>query len=94
LAQAAGFDQGASNAQAAINASSIASGALATISDDAQKLYTLSVAGNNDLLSASDRANLQTEANQVTQQMNATASVMVLGSSTQVRARRLRSTAS
>jgi flagellin len=74
LAQAAGFDQGASNAQAAINASSIAGGALATISDDAQKLYTLSVAGNNDLLSASDRANLQTEANQVTQQMNATAS--------------------
>jgi flagellin len=72
-AQAAGFDQGASNAQDAINASSVAGGALATISDAAQKLYTLSAAANNDLLSTSDRANLQTEANQLTQQINSTA---------------------
>jgi flagellin len=72
-AQAAGFDQGARNAQDAINASSVADGALATISDAAQKLYTLSIAANNDLLSTSDRANLQTEANALTQQINSTA---------------------
>jgi flagellin len=60
--------------RSAINASSVADGALATISDDAQNLYTLSVAANNDLLSSSERADLQTEANQITQQVNSTTS--------------------
>jgi flagellin len=72
--QANGFDQGASNAQTAINASYVAQAATATISDAAQRLQTLSVAANNDLLSAGDRANLQTEANQNTQEINSIAS--------------------
>jgi len=72
-AQASGCDQGASNAQDAINASTVAQGAIASISDAAQRLQTLSVAANNDLLSASDRANLQTEANQNTQEINSIA---------------------
>ncbi len=53
VAQAGGFDQGASNAQAAIDASSVASGAIATISDAAKQLSTFSVAANDGLLSAS-----------------------------------------
>jgi flagellin len=72
-AQANGFDQGASNAQDAINASNVAQGAIATISDAAQRLQTLSVAANNDLLSASDRADLRTEANQNTQEISSIA---------------------
>ncbi len=74
IAQAGGFDQGASNAQDAIDTSTVASGAIATISDAAKQLSTLSVAANNGLLSASDRADLQTEANQATQAINSTAS--------------------
>ncbi len=72
-AQANGFDQGANNAQDAINASTVAQGDIATISDAAAQLQTLSVAGNNDLLSAGDRANLQTQANQDTSQINSVA---------------------
>jgi flagellin len=75
-AQASGFDQGAANAQDAINASAVAQGAVATISDAAQRLHTLSVAANNDLLSTSDRAVLQTTANQTTQEINSVASNM------------------
>lgn len=72
-AQANGFDQGANNARDAINASTVAQGASATISGAAQRLQTLSVAANNDLLSAGDRANLQTEANQNAQEINSVA---------------------
>jgi flagellin len=74
LSQAEGSDQGASNAQDAINASNVADGDIATISDNAQQLYTQSIAANNGLLSASDRADLQAQANQSTQAINDTAS--------------------
>jgi flagellin len=70
LTQAAGFTAGASNAQSAIDASNVAQGALVTISDAARSLNTLAVAANNDLLSASDRAALQTQAGQTTQAIN------------------------
>ena len=61
------------NVQNAFNASSVASGALQQISDIASRLRTLAVQGVNDFLSPSDRANLQTEANQLVQQANTVA---------------------
>lgn len=73
LTQATGDTQGASNAQDASNVSSLADGALVSISNDAQQLQTLAVAGNNDLLSSSDRAALQTQADQTTQEINSVA---------------------
>ncbi len=60
-------DQDASNARDAVDPGSAASGAVATISDAAHQLYTLSATAANGLLSASDRTDLQTEANATTQ---------------------------
>jgi len=73
-AQAGGTDQGSSNVTDALNALTTAEGANSSQAAGLQQLNVLSIQASNDLLSPSDRANLQTEANQITQQINTTAS--------------------
>jgi flagellin len=73
-AQVGGTDQGTSNVTDALNALNTAEGANSSQADALQQLNVLSIQASNDFLSTSDRANLQTEANQITQQMNTTAS--------------------
>jgi flagellin len=69
-AQANGFDAASQNVQNANNALNVADGALQTTTDSLNALNTLAIAASNDLLSPSDRANLQTVANQLVQQIN------------------------
>lgn len=68
--QASAFDAASRNVQDASNALNIADGALQTTSDSLQALNSIAVQANNDLLSPSDRKNLQTVANQLVQQIN------------------------
>ncbi len=73
-AQAGGTDQGTSNVTDALNALSTAEGANSSQADALQQLNVLSIQASNDFLSSSDRANLQTQANQIVQQINTTSS--------------------
>jgi flagellin len=68
--QAAAFDAASGNVQDAQNAVNVADGALQTTSDSLQALSSIAVQATNDLLSPSDRADLQTVANQLVQQIN------------------------
>jgi flagellin len=68
--QAAGFDQGASNALDAGNALNVAEGALQTTQDALGSLRSLAVQASNDFLSPSQRQDLQTVANQLVAQIN------------------------
>jgi|HubBroStandDraft_1064217.scaffolds.fasta_scaffold07476_4 flagellin len=68
--QSASFDVASQNAQAAGNALAIAQGALGTTQDALQSLRSLAVTASNDLLSPSDRADLQGVANQLVDQIN------------------------
>ncbi len=61
-AQVDGYDQAAANVQAGSNATTVASSALQSTSDILQQLRTLAVAASSDTATASDKANLQTEA--------------------------------
>ena len=74
-AQANGFDQGAQNAQDAVNANVVAQGGLSTVNAALQTLGVLAVQADNGLLSPQQAGYLQTEANQVTQQINTVAQV-------------------
>jgi flagellin len=69
-AQANAFTAASQNVSDAKNALTVADGALQTTSDSLGALSTLAVAATNDFLSPSDRANLQTVANQLVQQIN------------------------
>jgi flagellin len=73
LTQATSDTQGAANAQGALDAANVADGALVSISNEAVQLQTLAVSGNNDLLSSSDRAALQTQADQTSQEIDTVA---------------------
>ena len=63
--QANAFDAASRNVADASNALTVADGALQTTSESLGALSTIAVAAGNDLLSAGDRANLQTVANQL-----------------------------
>src|SRR5471032_2637704 len=69
-AQANGFDAASQNVSEANNALTVADGALQTTSDSLGALSALAVEATNDFLSPSDRANLQTVANQLVAQIN------------------------
>jgi flagellin len=66
----AGLDQGVQEVQDANNALTIADGAMATVSDILQRMRALVVEANSDLESAQDRADIQTELNQLTLEIN------------------------
>lgn len=65
-----GLDQGVQNVQAASNALTVADGALETITALLQRMRTLVVAGRSDLLSASDRDDVQAEIGQLILEIN------------------------
>jgi flagellin len=68
--QVNGFDQGAQNVQDATNAAQIADGALGTTTDILQRIRTLAVEGSSDLTSTDDRADLQSEVQQLLLEVN------------------------
>jgi len=68
--QVAAFNEASQNVQTAYNATNVATGALAGTSDILGQLRNLAVAGVNDFLSPTDRAALQTQANQLVAQAN------------------------
>ncbi|HVA27853.1 MAG TPA: flagellin [Candidatus Baltobacteraceae bacterium] len=68
--QAASTDAATQNVQNAFNASQVAAGALQQVSGILSQLNTLAIQGSNDFLSSTDRAALQTQANQLVAQAN------------------------
>jgi len=72
-AQANGFAAASQNVQTANDAVSVADGALAQTQTGLQSLNALAVQANNDFLSPADRADLQSVANQLVQQINTNA---------------------
>lgn len=68
--QVASTNAATENVQNAYNATNVASGALQQVSNIASQLQNLAVQGVNDFLSPTDRAALQTQANQLVQQAN------------------------
>jgi flagellin len=69
-AQVNGFDQASRNVQDATNAVQVAEGALQTTTDILQRIRTLAVEGSSDIVSTSDRANLQSEVSQLLLEVN------------------------
>ena len=69
-AQVNGFDQASQNVQDATNAAQVAEGALQTTTDILQRIRTLAVEGASDIVSDSDRANLQAEVGQLLLEVN------------------------
>jgi len=69
-AQVDGFNAAAQNVSTANNALNVAQGALSTTSDILQRLNSLAVEANNGFNSPQQSQYLQTEANQLTQQIN------------------------
>ncbi len=69
-AQVNGFDQASRNVQDATNAAQVAEGALQTTTDILQRVRTLAVEGASDIVSDSDRANLQSEVKQLLLEVN------------------------
>jgi flagellin len=67
------FDQASENVQDANNAATVASGALTTVTDILQKVRTLAVQASSNLLSATDRTNVQTEIGQLVNEINSVA---------------------
>ncbi len=68
------FDKASQNVQDAKNAATVASGALTTVTSILQKIRTLAVGAGSNLLSESDRGNIQTEINQLLAEVNNIAS--------------------
>jgi flagellin len=68
--QAAASDQAAQNVQNAFNATQVAGGALQQVNGLLGQLNNLAVQGSNDFLSSTDRAALQSTANQLVSQIN------------------------
>ena len=71
--QALGLDQGVQNVQEARNALTVADGAMQSITDIIQRMRALVVEARSDLMSAADIADVQTELNQLAQQVNSIA---------------------
>ena len=74
LGQSKGLDQASSNAQDGISMLQTANGGLQTIQDMLQRLRQLAVQSANDTNTSSDRANLQSEADQISQEITQIAS--------------------
>jgi flagellin len=72
-AQSTGFQVASQNVQTATDAVSVADGALAQTQAGLQSLNALAVQADNDFLSPADRADLQSVANQLVQQINTNA---------------------
>lgn len=68
--QVQSFDQASHNIQDATNAATVANGALSTVTGILQQVRTLSVEASSNLLSSSDRNNIQTEINQLLAEIN------------------------
>jgi flagellin len=68
--QAAAASTASENIQNVYNATNVAQGALSQLNGVLQNLNNLAVTGVNSFLSPADRADLQTEANQLVQQAN------------------------
>jgi flagellin len=68
--QVNGFDQASRNVQDATNAAQVAEGALQTTTDILQRIRTLAVEGSSDIVSTSDRQNLQSEVQQLLLEVN------------------------
>jgi flagellin len=69
-AQVNGFDQAVSNIQDATNAATVADGALQTTTDILQRIRSLAVEAGSDTTTTSDKTNLQTEVQQLIQEVN------------------------
>ncbi|MGH8795504.1 MAG: flagellin, partial [Caldimonas sp.] len=69
-AQINGLNQAARNANDGISLAQVAEGALGSISSNLQRIRELSVQSANATNSASDRASLQLEVTQLTQEIN------------------------
>jgi flagellin len=69
-AQVNGFDQASQNVQTATNAAQVAEGALQTTTDILQRIRTLAVEGASDVVSTTDRTNLQAEVSQLLLEVN------------------------
>lgn len=67
------FDQASQNIQDATNAATVASGALTTVTGILQQVRTLAVEASSNLLSTSDRTNIQTEISQLVSEVNSLA---------------------
>jgi len=67
------LDQASQNIQDATNAATVASGALSTVTSILQQVRTLAVEASSNLLSASDRTNIQTEISQLVSEVNSVA---------------------
>lgn len=65
-----GLDQGSRNIQDASNALTVADGALQTITEMLQRLRTIVVEANSDLVDAAQRGDLQVEVNQLELEIN------------------------
>ncbi len=68
--QVNGFDQASQNIQDATNAVSVASGALTTVTNILQQVRALAVQASSNLLSSTDRQNIQTEISQLVSEVN------------------------
>lgn len=71
--QVNGFDQASQNIQTATNATSVASGALSNVTSILQQVRTLAVEASSNLLSTSDRTNIQAEVSQLVNEVNSIA---------------------
>lgn len=65
-----GLDQGSRNIQDAANAITVADGAMQTITEILQRLRTIVVQANSDLVDTAQRSNLQVEVNQLVLEVN------------------------
>jgi flagellin len=68
--QVNGYDQAVSNVQDATNAASVADGALQTTTDILQRIRSLAVEASSDTNTTADKTNLQTEVQQLLQEVN------------------------
>jgi flagellin len=67
------FDQASENIQDATNAATVASGAIATVTGILQQVRSLAVEASSNLLSSTDRTNIQTEVSQLVNEVNSIA---------------------
>lgn len=72
-AMSAGFGRGAQNVEDAVNALSIADGAMQTVTELVQRIRSLAVEANSDITSVEDRRLLEAELVQIRQEIDAIA---------------------
>jgi flagellin len=73
LSLANGFGRGAQNVDDAVNALTVADGALQNVTDILQRIRTLTVEANSDITSTTDRQDIQAEINQAMDEINSIA---------------------